>query len=51
VADAGPGEPSDPTGAMTLPEAIERQLGLKLETEKRPLPVMVVDKVERPSEN
>ena len=43
---------SDPNGSMTLPEAMQKQLGLKLELEKRPLPVLVVDHVEdRPSEN
>jgi uncharacterized protein (TIGR03435 family) len=48
--DAGPpaaGESSDPTGAMTLPEAIEKTLGLKLEQQKRPVPVWVIDHVER----
>ena len=43
---------SDPNGSLTLPEAMQKQLGLKLELEKRPLPVLVVDHVEdRPSEN
>ena len=32
-------------------EAIEEQLGLKLEPEKMPAEVLVIDKVERPSEN
>jgi uncharacterized protein (TIGR03435 family) len=41
------GEASDPTGAMSLPEAIERTLGLKLEQQKRPVKVWVVDHVER----
>ena len=30
---------SDPTGALSLMDALERQLGLKLETQKRQLPV------------
>jgi uncharacterized protein (TIGR03435 family) len=52
AADApGGGEPSDPTGVMSLPEAIERELGLKLEQQKRPVPVWVIDRVERPSAN
>jgi uncharacterized protein (TIGR03435 family) len=43
---------SDPNGSLTLPEAIQKQLGLKLEMEKRPLPVLVVDHVEdKPTEN
>jgi uncharacterized protein (TIGR03435 family) len=44
---AATGEASDPTGAMSLPEAIERTLGLKLEQQKRPVKVWVVDHVER----
>jgi len=47
-----PGEASDPTGVMTLPEAVDRQLGLKLEMQKRPVTVWVIDHVERrPTEN
>ncbi len=43
---------SDPNGAITLPEAIDRQLGLKLEQQKRPVTVLVIDKIERkPTEN
>jgi uncharacterized protein (TIGR03435 family) len=45
-------EASDPSGVITLPEAIERQLGLKLELEKRPISVLVIDHIERtPTEN
>jgi len=47
----GAGEPSDPTGVMSLPEAIERELGLKLEQQKRPVQVWVIDRLERPSAN
>jgi len=47
----GAGEPSDPTGGMSLPEAIERELGLKLEQQKRPVQVWVIDQLERPSAN
>jgi uncharacterized protein (TIGR03435 family) len=43
---------SDPNGAVTLQEALQKQLGLKLDREQRPLPVLVVDHVEeRPTEN
>jgi uncharacterized protein (TIGR03435 family) len=43
---------SDPNGAMTLFEAVEKELGLKLEAQKRPVPVLVIDHVERkPIEN
>lgn len=42
----------DPTAAITLPEAIARQLGLKLQEEKRQVPVLVIDSIaERPTEN
>lgn len=47
-----PAGSSDPTGAVTLLETLEKQLGLKLEREQRPLPVLVVDHVEeQPREN
>jgi uncharacterized protein (TIGR03435 family) len=47
-ADAAP----DPNGALSLPMALEKQLGLKLELKKRPMPVLVIDHVEqRPSDN
>jgi uncharacterized protein (TIGR03435 family) len=47
-----PGEASDPGGAITLQEAIEKQLGLKLEPQKNPGMVLVVDHVEeKPTDN
>jgi len=47
-----PNEPSDPTGAISLPDAIARQLGLKLEIQKLPAPMLVVDHLnEIPTEN
>jgi uncharacterized protein (TIGR03435 family) len=56
--DAGPAPggaalaASEPTGALTLPEALDRQLGLKLELQKRPMPVLVFDNIaEKPLEN
>jgi uncharacterized protein (TIGR03435 family) len=43
---------SDPNGAITLFEAIEKQLGLKLEAQKRPVSVLVIDRAEqKPTEN
>lgn len=43
---------SDPNGAVTLFEAVEKQLGLKLEATKRPVPVLVIDHAEqKPTEN
>src|SRR5215470_1535854 len=51
----GPGEPpKPPEGANSLPDlftAIQQQLGLKLESTKAQVDVLVVDKVEKPSEN
>ena len=38
---------NDPNGGLTIPEALEKQLGLKLETKKRPMDVLVIDRVER----
>jgi uncharacterized protein (TIGR03435 family) len=37
----------DPNGALSLSEAVGRQLGLKLEMEKRPVPVLVIDHVDQ----
>jgi uncharacterized protein (TIGR03435 family) len=43
---------TDPTGALPLAQAIEKQLGLKLEMRRRPVSVLVVDSFdEKPSEN
>lgn len=44
--------PSDPNGALSLPDAIARQLGLKLEQTKRPVKVLVIDHIDpKPTEN
>ena len=46
------GSASDPSGALTLFEAVNRQLGLKLEKQRRPAPVLVIDHIEeKPTEN
>jgi uncharacterized protein (TIGR03435 family) len=46
------GGAADPNGAISFPEAVSKQLGLKLELEKRPAPVLVIDHVEqKPIEN
>src|SRR5262249_32539713 len=42
--------PAAPQGP-SLFDALEEQLGLKLESGKGPLPVLVIDRVERPAEN
>ena len=47
-----PTEASDPNGAISLPDAISHQLGLKLEMTKRPVKVLVIDHVElKPTDN
>jgi len=59
-AGAGPSAPSanggstasDPSGALSLFDAVSRQLGLRLEKQKRPLPVLVIDHIEeKPTDN
>jgi len=43
---------SAPTGALSLQDAIEKELGLKLESHKRPFPVLVIDHIdEHPTDN
>jgi uncharacterized protein (TIGR03435 family) len=55
--DAGPAgaaipTAADPSGGLTIFEAIEKELGLKLETRKRTLPVIMIDHLEqKPTEN
>ena len=45
-------EAADPGGAISLYEAIEKQLGLKLQQTKRPAQVLVIDHIEpKPIEN
>ena len=45
-------EQGDPSGAMSIFEAVKRQLGLRLEVQKRMLPVLVIDHIEeRPVDN
>jgi uncharacterized protein (TIGR03435 family) len=38
---------SDPTGGYTVFEALEKELGLKLQAQKRPVPVVVIDHIEQ----
>ena len=43
---------SDPVGGTSFFDAIEKQLGLKLEAQKRPYPVLVIDHIEeKPTDN
>ncbi len=43
--------PETDNSAPSLFTAIQEQLGLKLESSKEPVPVLVIDHIERPSEN
>ncbi|HZI81779.1 MAG TPA: TIGR03435 family protein [Vicinamibacterales bacterium] len=40
------GDASDPTGGLSLFDAVDRQLGLKLEMRKRPMRVLVIDSIQ-----
>jgi uncharacterized protein (TIGR03435 family) len=43
---------SDPTGAISLPDAMMKQLGLRLEMQKRSVPMLVIDHLEpKPTDN
>ncbi len=42
---------AEPSGAVSLFDAVKNQLGLKLEKEKRPMPVLVIDHIEEPTAN
>jgi uncharacterized protein (TIGR03435 family) len=48
----GSDDASDPSGGMSLYDAVSKQLGLKLVKEKRPMPVLVIDHInDKPTEN
>jgi uncharacterized protein (TIGR03435 family) len=57
AADSGEGgaalpTASEPTDTLTIFTALEKQLGLKLASQKRPMPVIVIDHIEqKPTEN
>jgi len=43
---------TEPSGGLSLPDAIARQLGVKLEKQHRPSPVLVIDHIEeKPTDN
>jgi uncharacterized protein (TIGR03435 family) len=48
--NAPPIRAADPTGP-SLFTAIQQQLGLKLESSKGPVDVLIIDRAEKPSEN
>ena len=49
---ANAGVALDPTGALSLMDAMRRQLGIRMEETKRPMPVVVIDSInEKPTDN
>jgi uncharacterized protein (TIGR03435 family) len=49
---SGSSATSDPNGALSFFDAVNKQLGLKLEKQRRPAPVLVIDHIEEtPTEN
>jgi uncharacterized protein (TIGR03435 family) len=51
VADSLLADATDTDPAGELVEAVEKQLGLRLESIRGPEEVLVIDRIERPSEN
>ena len=50
---AGSGDAAgDPAGTVTLSDALQRQLGIRMEMRKQPVEVLVIERIERkPTEN
>jgi uncharacterized protein (TIGR03435 family) len=50
-AQQGMGDTPSPDSGISIFTAIQEQLGLKLEPQKGPVDVLVIDHIERPSDN
>jgi uncharacterized protein (TIGR03435 family) len=50
-ATVAPDAAAEPPPGITFMDAVSDQLGLKLESTKAPVPMLVIDHIERPSEN
>ncbi len=51
-AGGAPSAAADPSGAVSLFDALNKQLGLRLQVQKRPLPVVVIDSADqKPSDD
>ena len=46
-----PGLPAPPADGASLFTALQEQLGLRLESQMAPVDLLVIDSIERPSEN
>ena len=52
VSDGGVPAASEPNVALSFFDAVNKQLGVKLEMHKRPMPVLVIDHIEeKPTDN
>ena len=47
----GPADPPSDSSGLTIFTALKQQLGLKLEPKKGPVEIIIIDHLEKPSEN